>query len=112
MSHGGEAGGARPSAVRGPSRPARSGDHAEAIPLRVLHDHVVAARRLPVPVDAGGAEADEARDLGILVLRVQVEVDPRGSIRGEGTTSSEMPGPGPVRGRSTTKSSPGASRGT
>ena len=65
-------------AWRSPPAPgsARDVDHAEAVALGVGEDHVVGVGRLPVPVDLGRPEADEALDLGGLVLGVEVEVDP------------------------------------
>jgi hypothetical protein len=61
---------------RGPSGSA-GGQHAELVAVGVGHRHPVGV--VPVDVEAGGAEGDEALDLGLLVAVCgwgEVEVEP------------------------------------
>src|SRR5688572_23261546 len=52
-------------------------DQAELVAGGIAHDHPAARVVLPLVVDERRAEADETPDLGIEVVGVDVEVDPR-----------------------------------
>lgn len=60
-----------------PSAPIRAIHETEPVPLGVFHDYVVGVVRPVVPVHLAGVELDETADLGILILRVDIEVDAR-----------------------------------
>ena len=77
-------------------------DHIESVALGVGEDDVVRISRSLVPEHLRGSTREQPLDLAGLIVRVEVEVDARGT---ESPRSSERRGRVPSLGRRSTKSS-------